>query len=351
VDKTATAVTSNEAEKKSEPAEINTAAESSKQEVVVPMPDPLPGMVSSPPSIAPTVAMNAPTPARSVWLYEGGQFARQAAGEWKQTVEEKNYIYREVSNSESFIELEHRDGAGRIRLYATYSEIKRNGADEFVKFKEGKWESPQPRSLADLAATQATLPPEVRQTLDQAIALHKKQQSDARTKMIKTFENMREKVKREKAISSEDRLKLLERLEVEQAAFEKAGYLPFSNAMRALWPGYVELVNIADFRLQEAFERQLAIAVKDENKEQAELIIKERETFFKPTVIARWDDWTMYSNGKMHHNHWRGNTWKLKGNRIDLSGGDRWTISALGEKVSCVNQFNIHFSLSWRPPE
>ncbi len=80
-------------------------------------------------------------------------------------------------------------------------------------------------------------------------------------------------------------------------------------------------------------------------------LTKERDERLKPRVIARWDDWVMHANGTIHHPQWKENRWTIAGDQIRLQVGDRWTISKLGDVLDCVNQFNIRFKLSWKPPE
>jgi hypothetical protein len=121
--------------------------------------------------------------------------------------------------------------------------------------------------------------------------------------------------------------------------------------MREQTPIYIQQINDADKQLNDAFEQQISAAVSAANDKEADQFKQERDQRVKRHVIAVWSDWTMYSDGKMHHHRWSGNHWALRGNRIDLSGGDRWTLSKLGDKVDCVNKFNIRFGLAWVPPE
>jgi len=316
-------------------------AESKDPAIINPSDSPLPEMKSPPVTNA---AAN-----RTYWRYENGSFDLQADGSWLQLVEGTKHLYRETEKNTAYIELEHVEGAGSIRIFPTYSELKRVGTTEYVKFKEGQWDLPRPVSLTDLPLppTRGDKNSPARIAIDKAIAAHKKAMDDAKSKMLKTFEITMGKVTRDKTLLGSEKLRLVARLEVEQAAFEKAGYLPFSTVMRVHWPAYVELVNLADFRLREVFEKQIATAVTE--AKDAEQLKQERDSFFKPRIIARWDDWVMYSNGKMRHHHWGVNNWTITGNRIDV-GTDRFTLNSLGDSVDCVNQFNIRFGLTWRPP-
>jgi hypothetical protein len=151
-------------------------------------------------------------------------------------------------------------------------------------------------------------------------------------------------------LSGDEKLNLITRLEVEKKAFDKAGYVPFSAVMREKTPIYIKQINDADKQLRDAFEQEINAAVTAANDKEADQFKQERDQRVKHRVLAVWSDWTMYADGRMHHQRWTGNHWAMRGNRIDLSGGDRWTLTKLGDKVDCVNKFNIRFGLAWMPP-
>lgn len=291
-----------------------------------------------------------PTDARVLWRYELGHFARQADGSWLQLVATLETRFREVARNEEFIELEQVGGPGHLRLYADRCDLKRGSEGEYEKFQMGKWESPPSAAPNVVSKTPGPKTPG-RAALDEAIALHTRQLAEARDSMIQTFDAVIQKVRKDKSTSGTDKLSLISRLEVEKNAFEKAGYLPFSAMMLAAWPEYTNLANSAHARLSDAYEKQISSAVRESRDPDAEQLRKEREGIFKPTIIARWNSWVLYSDGTLDHPRWKANKWSLKNNVITLNTGERWTLNALGDKVDCVNTSKFRFKMDWQPPQ
>jgi hypothetical protein len=288
-----------------------------------------------------------PDTSRQLWSYENGQFERQDDGSWLQTVEGASYRYKEKNITKLCVELEQVDGKGTIFLYSAKATVLRPNSAKPEFFKMGSWQdSAQDKVFAALSEID-------HRRLETALKTHFRQLHEADEKMSKAFDTTLEKIRKETKIPAEEQIKLINRITEEKAAFDKAGYLPFSVPMRMQWDEYIEMIALANKKLYEAFERHISAAVKESKTELAEQLVQERDRQINVVrLIARWgsgSEWQMFSDGTLTHPHWGQHHWKIKNNQISFDG-NTWTLSPLGDSFKGVNQHKIHYGGTWLPP-
>lgn len=108
-------------------------------------------------------------------------------------------------------------------------------------------------------------------------------------------------------LNAEDRLKLIEILKVEKAAFESKGLLPWSAPMRVAATGYLKDLGLAHAALRKAYDRVIADRLKAKDDSTAEDIRTEFAATVQRKLLATWSctgttfkkSWTfhLYSDG------------------------------------------------------
>ena len=200
-------------------------------------------------------------------------------------------------------------------------------------------------SMADDAGPE--LSPEDAQKLAVALermkhvfATHASQLRSAKSEMIKDFEKVVVITKNAKNAP----LEMPERLREERDAFEKAGYIPFSELMRQPSADFYVRVMKANQALADSFDQQVRNWRK-EDEATAELVSAEKLRRLRPTLIGKWsysqDVIQLYSDGTAKRGSWNGR-WALQGKFVGIEwreangfplGVDNCTLDILGRTI------------------
>jgi hypothetical protein len=195
--------------------------------------------------------------------------------------------------------------------------------------------------------------------IEPVVALYQKQVEEANAKMSSSFDALIQRARKDTALRSDDLQVVVDRLQTEKEAFDKAGYLPFSAPGLTLWPEYVKAIGAAESRVREAFDRQIATALQEKRDANADILAKERDRILPPRIIAVWNDWKMLSNKQITRPGSKAGTWEMSKNVITVrwpaSGDqkltiDKCTVNKLGDAIEYKNQWGRIFRLSWKGP-
>jgi serine/threonine protein kinase len=156
--------------------------------------------------------------------------------------------------------------------------------------------------------------------------------------------------------NAEARLKLIEIVKAEKAAFEKHGRIPWSLAMLSATRNYLGIVIVNRNKLSLSFDRVIGSYLRRKEDGKAKEYSSKKEQALKPKVVAVWNDttpgnfstWEFLSDGTINSGPaiWtlENDTVVMRGSDPRLGGGqwiDRFKLAPDGKTMAGINQLRL----------
>jgi len=166
----------------------------------------------------------------------------------------------------------------------------------------------------------------------------------------------------------DDRLRLIEAVRAEKAAFERSGLIPWSAPMRPALLVYLRELMLADAAIKKAYDRSIPAALKSKDHAAAEVLRSELREASHRRLLATWActgstfqgswAWKFYSDGTLELGNrapssldqWN---WAIEGNVLvvktrnandpNVQNVARCTIAADGASFTAENQKKDRF--------